>query len=729
MTVASAQNRAGPFNGDGVSTQFDFNVPAQKDRDIAVFRRHVASGLQTQLAFGSDYSLARTFNGGRVTLATALPVGYRLVIVRVPEAIQEADLIENGTYSAETIEAALDYIIMVAARQSDRLDRALVLADSDSPGSGAFNAGGNRITSAGDAVGPTDLTTLSQVQALVGSGGGGSGPPSGWPTSPIPPDIQQGIIEGVITAAEFTAVFAPINSSLGNLANQILGQNSTISSFSSSLGTINTSISSMQAAIALLQQINGDEENVIALIETESEARVDGDTALATLISRIGAAGSGTAFILDLNTVQVSPTETLGVRLSSISSSLASSAAAINTETTARTTADAALAQTISKIGASSTDGVSFILNLDSVRVLPGETLGQRLNQIASATNAATAAVSSEAVTRAAADSSFAATLSTLQSTVGGFTSSIQTLTTSVNGVQAQYSVKIDNNGRVSGFGLISQPINGTIVSTFNFNADVFRIWNGTSNVAPFVVEGGVVKIQNAQIENAAIANCSIDKLTVGTLNANMNIGSGRIVLDNGSVMKVTGTGFGTTSQFVEWFGPHLASIDLCSEANAEYYLKIDGSSYFGGSLTAGTIKNSGRSTSLASNAEFILGPFGTLGNTKTVVFSYGYTSTLVTGGGGGNSSGATSATIQCYRRIGAGSETNIATLNATGTYSIESEPGLSVYEQSMGGSVTFTDNVAGTDNRTFRAIITARALGFAGGSAVQNLGITSIEE
>lgn len=735
MTVASPQNRAGPFNGDGVSTQIDFNFPAQKFADVAVFRRTIATGLQTQLALNSDYGLALTLSGGRVTLSTPMAIGFRYVVVRIPEPIQETDLIQVGAYVPETIEKAFDYSMMVSQRHADLLGRALILADSDTNGSGAFNASSNRITAAGDAISPTDLTTLSQVQAMIaagggsGGGGGGGGTPTSWPTVPIPPDIASAIASGVLTTAEFQAVFAPINTGLGNLASQILGQNSTISSFSTQLGTINTSISSMQAEIDLLEQLQGDGTAIITLVNTEVQSRIDGDTAIAALIARIGAAGpDSSSFIINANTVKLSSTETLGVRLSSINTLLSGNTAAIQSEATARSTQDAALATTISKIGAMTPDGVSFILNLDSVKVTGTETLGQRLNQIASAVNANSAAISSEASTRATADSSFAGTLSTLQSNISGFSASIQANATAINGVYAQYSVKVDNNGRVAGFGLISQPINGTIVSTFNFNADVFSIWNGTSNVAPFTVVGGVVRMQNVEILNANIANCSIDKLTVGTLNANMNIGTGRITFDNGSVMMVHGVGFGTSNQFIEWFGPHLANVNLCSEANATSYKKVNGAAYFGGALSAGTLFNSLTSTDLANNVNLTLGPFATNGNPKTVVFSYGYTATNVTGGGGGNSSGAISATVQCYRKIGAGTETNIATLNVTGTYSITSEPGLSEYEQSMGNSTTFTDNVAGTSDRQFRAQITARTLGFAGGNARQTLTITSTE-
>jgi len=89
--------------------------------------------------------------------------------------------------------------------------------------------------------------------------------------------------------------------------------------------------------------------------------------------------------------------------------------------------------------------------------------------------------------------------------------------------INAQYSVKVATNGKVSGFDLISTAnVNNTPYSQFNFNSDVFRIFNGASDVAPFRVEGGIVymqdvKIVNAVIDNLAITNRTVDYLAIET--------------------------------------------------------------------------------------------------------------------------------------------------------------------------------------------------------------------
>lgn len=114
----------------------------------------------------------------------------------------------------------------------------------------------------------------------------------------------------------------------------------------------------------------------------------------------------------------------------------------------------------------------------------------------------------------------------------------------------AQYTVKIDNNGYVTGFGLASTAVNGTPYSTFGIRADSFYIASpsgpGIAPAMPFIVRttattiNGVsvpvgvyitdafiangtitnAKIGNAAIDDAKISSLSASKITTGTLDA-----------------------------------------------------------------------------------------------------------------------------------------------------------------------------------------------------------------
>jgi hypothetical protein len=204
------------------------------------------------------------------------------------------------------------------------------------------------------------------------------------------------------------------------------------------------------------------------------------------------------------------------------------------------------------------------------------EDLGTKIGQISQ--NAADI-VSTQSIVNGLAEQ-----VTTLITSDGSNYSAVQTLAQSVDGVLGQYSVKIDTSGHVSGYGLISENINGDVQSAFGIRADTFWIapeaynsntaptnnlyegfvWNDTSTSPavtkyydgtnwveeppnlPFVVrttpttingetvDPGVymesayiangtitnAKIGNAAIDDAKIANLDAGKITTGYLDA-----------------------------------------------------------------------------------------------------------------------------------------------------------------------------------------------------------------
>lgn len=121
--------------------------------------------------------------------------------------------------------------------------------------------------------------------------------------------------------------------------------------------------------------------------------------------------------------------------------------------------------------------------------------------------------------------------ITTAQSTADGNTATVQTHARSINGLEAQYTVKVDVNGRVAGFGLATTPKNGTPESKFIVNADRFGIGaTGKADVFPFVVDtqknrvgvnGELVVNGKAIIDNLNAGAISGDKITANTLDAN----------------------------------------------------------------------------------------------------------------------------------------------------------------------------------------------------------------
>jgi hypothetical protein len=518
MTVTTTSARVS-YAGNGSTTTFTIPWYFLTAADLRVIRRS-ALGAETVLALSTNYTVsgAGNPNGGSVTLATAPASGETVTIIRDPVIQQATDYLPNDPFPAESHERALDLLTMAAQRLDDRLDRALVLADSDTPGSGAYQAGGNRITGLSPGTQPSDAVTLLQVQALITtSGGGGTGGGGGSNTIVVPDTEVERIVNITLADPDLADMFTPLNQQYGSLASQVLALNGTVGSINTSVAQINVTITDMQADIDALSVISGDANNIITLISTETTNRIAGDTAIVGTLEKIGAAdGDNVSFLMNQDTVKISSTETIGQKFDGIATQFGTVTASVAAEATARASADTATAQTIAKIGALNQAGTAFVIDLNTAYVGASESLGQRLSALATAINNNTAAITSEQSVRASTDSSLASSITTLQSTSASQATTISQQATTINGIQAKYAVKVDNNGYVSGFGLISTANNGAVVSTFNVLADNFKVFNGTTAVAPFSVSGGVVRAENLQVRNANIENLQVGKLVAG---------------------------------------------------------------------------------------------------------------------------------------------------------------------------------------------------------------------
>jgi len=142
-----------------------------------------------------------------------------------------------------------------------------------------------------------------------------------------------------------------------------------------------------------------------------------------------------------------------------------------------------------------------------------------------------------------------------LQSTVGANTTAVEVAQSSVDGINAKYTVKIDSNGYVSGYGLMSEmnTVTNTPLSSFAIRADKFSI--GTPSVpgsdggadCPFMVTttpttiDGTVFPAGAYIKNAFITKLTANQidsrgLTIRDAAGNVILGSGT-GLDWGNVV------------------------------------------------------------------------------------------------------------------------------------------------------------------------------------------------
>jgi len=175
------------------------------------------------------------------------------------------------------------------------------------------------------------------------------------------------------------------------------------------------------------------------------------------------------------------------------------------------------------------------------------------------AVNGNIAALQTQNTTMANNVAALSSSVNTVQAQVGTNTAAIQQEATARvntdNDIYAKYSVKIDNNGYVSGFGLISTSNNSTPTSDFIVRADRFAIGSpsgpGITPTVPFIVlttpdakgNGPGVYMAKAMIKRADIGTAQIDDAAVTTL----KIGGEAVIVPRFSELYATGISLTTS--------------------------------------------------------------------------------------------------------------------------------------------------------------------------------------
>ena len=145
---------------------------------------------------------------------------------------------------------------------------------------------------------------------------------------------------------------------------------------------------------------------------------------------------------------------------------------------------------------------------------------------------------------------SLASKVTALTSTVGNNTNALTVQANVLDGVKAQYHVKMETNGVIGGFGLLqSTGQMGTVTTTFGVNSDRFFIGAPANGKKPFIVTTAsqtingmtypagtwidVALIANATIGTAHIADAAITSAKIGNAQINnahiVNLNAGKI--------------------------------------------------------------------------------------------------------------------------------------------------------------------------------------------------------
>ncbi len=242
-----------------------------------------------------------------------------------------------------------------------------------------------------------------------------------------------------------------------------------------------------------------------------------------------------------------------------------------------------------------------------------------------------------------------------------------------------------------------------------NGNAALIQL-GATPDVSEIIFKTMRVIFQNSKGASRLFFDTEADDYVFnGTLrsNASENIGAGYMELSNPD-------GLGPDS-LTYYYGPKFMNgskpdYTLATKTNATQWRDISGDAYFGGSLSAGVLSNSARSTLITLNPSIEVGPFGTNGRQKNVVFGVGWNALSFVDGQCSSEPGAVmpSCNVTLQRKIGGGNWETIQTQYEQGTVTktyIDEVDRCRTDEQ-LGGTWTFTDTTAGLSNFSYRVIV-----------------------
>lgn len=202
--------------------------------------------------------------------------------------------------------------------------------------------------------------------------------------------------------------------------------------------------------------------------------------------------------------------KSLGERITLVDAATVANGNAITTEITNRANADNAIYTTYNAQFSVVNSSISSLTTTQTTQASTISALSSSVTTLTAQTSTNTTAISTEASARASADGV----------------------------INSKYTVKIDSNGYVSGFGLISTANNSTPYSAFIVRADQFAIGSpsgpGVSPAVPFIVNTttdgygnppGVymsyAMIGNAAIGAAQIADAAVLAAKIGTAQIN----------------------------------------------------------------------------------------------------------------------------------------------------------------------------------------------------------------
>lgn len=226
------------YTGNGATSVYSYTFRIDSDADIRVIKiTNATPAAVTVLTLTTDYTVSGVGNasGGNVTLgAGSLTSGYKLLLRRKLQLIQETDISNEGTYYASEHEDVFDNLTFIDQQQQYSIDRAVQLPESVD-------------TAAFDPTLPLDVAGSSNKVPVLNSDGTGFALASAWPTLNT---IQSAIDAVAITAASAAAAAASASAASTSASAAATSASAAATSATSSASSASAAATSATAAAA-----------------------------------------------------------------------------------------------------------------------------------------------------------------------------------------------------------------------------------------------------------------------------------------------------------------------------------------------------------------------------------------------------------------------------------------------------------------------------------------------
>lgn len=131
MTISTQQRTAGPYVGDGLTTDYPFAFVILEDQHMRAIVAD-ANGVETVLLDGIDYTVTLNANqdlnpGGVVSLTTALATDQTMVMTSDEPYLQVMDLTNQGGFYPTVINDAMDRIVIMIQQLMTDVSRAVLV--------------------------------------------------------------------------------------------------------------------------------------------------------------------------------------------------------------------------------------------------------------------------------------------------------------------------------------------------------------------------------------------------------------------------------------------------------------------------------------------------------------------------------------------------------------------------------------------------------------------------